>query len=86
MRLKVTFECVELDDHIVAVPVGEGAQNFRGVIKLNETAAEIFDLLKDETTEEAIITELNKRYGDDPEIVGFVREMIEYLMNEGALE
>ena len=84
-KLKYTFENMELDDHIVAVPVGDGAQAFRGVVKLNESAAEIFELLKHETTEEEVIAELKKRHGDEPEIPGFVRGAIEYLTSEGVL-
>ena len=86
MKLKYNFETMELDDRVVAVPVGDGAQEFRGVVKLNESAAEIFNLLKDETTEEAVVAKLKKSYGDDPEIVVFVQEMIEYLESEGILE
>lgn len=86
MKLKYTFESMELDDRIIAVPVGDGAQDFRGVVKLNDSAAEIFDLLKQETTEEAVVEALKARYGDDPEIPGFVREAIDYLAQEGVLE
>lgn len=86
MKLKYTFESMELDDRIIAVPVGDGAQDFRGVVKLNDSAAEIFDLLKQETTEEAVVEALKARYGDDPEISSFVREAIDYLAQEGVLE
>lgn len=62
MRLKYTFETMKLDDQIVAIPVGEGATDYHGVIKLNETAAVIFELLKQENTEESIIEALEKKY------------------------
>ena len=86
MKLKYTFESMELEDRIVTVPVGEGAQEFRGVIKLNDSALEIFELLKADTTEEAIAAELVKRHGNDPEIPGYVHEMVECLKGEGVLE
>jgi hypothetical protein len=76
---------MELDDQIVAVPVGEGSQEFRGVIKLNNSGYEIFELLKNDTTEANIIEILQKRYGYLPEIEGFVNDMITYLKNEGVL-
>lgn len=85
MKLKYSFEMMELDDRMVAVPVGDSAQEFRGVIRLNDSAAEIFDLLKQETTEEGIITELKKRYGDEPNIPDFVHEFLETLDGEGVL-
>ena len=86
MKLKYTFESMELDDRIIAVPVGDGAQDFRGVVKLNDSAAEIFDLLKQETTEEAVVEALKARYGDDPEIPGFVQKVVKSLSDEGVLE
>lgn len=85
-KLKYTFETMELDDRIVAVPVGDGAQDFRGVIKLNQSAAEIFDLLKQDTTEDAVVAELKKKYGDDTSIARYVHEAVEYFTSEGVLE
>lgn len=86
MKLKYAFEKMELEDRIVAVPVGEGAQDFRSVIKLNESASEILDLLQNETTEEEMINTLKERYEDDPMILEYVRESVEYLMDKGVLE
>jgi len=87
MKLKYTFETVELDDQVVAVPVGEGSQDFRAAVRLNDSAAEIFDLLKEDTTEEAVVEALVKRHGDDrDEVAGFVHEFIENLKKEAILE
>ena len=86
MKLKYQFECMNLDDRVVAVPVGEDAQKFQGVVRLNESAAEIFDLFREETTEEAVAAELKKRHGDSSEIPGFVHEAVLYLSGEGVLE
>lgn len=69
MRLKHAFETMKLDDQIVAIPVGEGATEYHGVIKLNETAAFIFELLKQESTEESIIDALEKEYDVSRDIV-----------------
>lgn len=62
MRLKYTFETMELDDQVVAVPVGEGAEAFHGVIRLNETGAFIFELLKNDMTERDIVDAMKKEY------------------------
>lgn len=85
-KLKYTFELMDLDDRKVAVPVGNGAEEFRGVVKLNESAAEIFELLKQDTTEGMVIAELKKKYGDDPSVPVFVREAIDYFRTEGILD
>ena len=52
MKTKYRFEIMELDDGLVAVPVGAGAEQFQGVLKLNETAKSIIELLENETTED----------------------------------
>lgn len=85
-KLKYMFETMELDDQRVAVPVGDGAQDFKGVIKLNESAAEIFELLKQETTEDAVVAKLRKKYGNDLSVAGYVHEAVEYFRSEGVLE
>ena len=38
MKIKYTFEKMELDGEIVAVPVGERAADFRAVLYVNEEA------------------------------------------------
>ena len=85
-KLKYTFETMELDDRIVAVPVGNGAQEFRGVIKLNQSAAEILNLLKQDTTEDTVVAVLKKKYDNDPSIAEYVHEAVEYFKTEGVLE
>lgn len=62
MRLKYTFEMMELDDSIIAIPLGTGATEFRGVIKLNDTAAFMLNLLKNEITEEQLVKAVAKEY------------------------
>ena len=46
MRLKQTFEVMELDDQVIAVPVGDNASQVHGLFKMNETAAFVFKLLQ----------------------------------------
>lgn len=62
MRLKCDFEVMELNEEKIAVPVGDNASTFHGVVKLNDTAAFILNLLKEETSEESIIDALASEY------------------------
>jgi len=62
LRLKYRFETMELEGETIVVPVGENVDQFRGVVKLNETAAFIFNLLKEETSEEAIVDAVEKEF------------------------
>ena len=81
MKLKYEFQTVELDDNTMAVPVGAD-DDFKAVIRLNETAAFIFDLLKEDTTIDEIVEKAAKEYDSDAEtikkyVVGFVNNLIE---------
>ena len=60
MRLKQHFECMPVMHMTVAVPMDNGS--FRGVLRLNKTAAAIVELLKEETSEEAIVDALAERF------------------------
>ena len=55
MKAKYTFEIMEIDDQMMAVPVGEVADELHGILKLNQSAAAILELLKEETSEEEIV-------------------------------
>ncbi len=86
MRLKYQFETMNLEDQIVAVPVGADVNEFRGVVKLNETSAFIFGLLTKDTTEESIVDAMEKEY-DAPrsEIAEGVRKCLGEFEEKGLL-
>jgi len=87
MKSKYTFEKMELDGEIVAVPVGEGAAELHAVLNVNEEAMRILELLQEETTEENIVAQLMKEYeGKKEEIAPLVSEYIRQLFQEGLLE
>lgn len=86
MKTKFSFEIMDLDDGLVAVPVGEGASQFHGVLKVNETAVSILKLLEKDITEEAIVDGLLKEYtGEKDQIAGFVHEFVQKLTSEGIV-
>lgn len=87
MRLKYEFIVTEIGDDLVAVPTGEGAEQFHGTIRLNEYAAEVFGLLCEDTTPEAIHLEMQRRYPDTDrdEIGNALAEFFTVLSREGLL-
>ena len=86
MKAKYSFEIMDLDDGLVAVPVGAGAEHFHGVLKVNETAVAILKLLTEDTTVDAIVDALMEEYtGEREQIAGYVREYIEKLTEEGIV-
>ena len=87
MKAKYAFEIMDLDGERVAVPVGDGAEQFHGVLKMNETASDILKLLEKDTTEDQIIIDLLKEYEGDPdEMRKYVHSYIEQLIAEGVVE
>ena len=87
MKLHYSFENVDMGNETIAVPVGSSAEQLRGIIKLNKSGEEIFDLLKTDTTEEDIINFLSAKYEDDREILaGYVYSLIEKLKSFGLIE
>ena len=87
MKLKHTFEMMELDDQIVAIPLGDGAADYHGVVKMNETGAFIFGLLKEDVTEEDILGAVSKEFAlPQDEIADSVKEYIAGFRDKGFLE
>lgn len=62
MKLKYIFVTNKVADKIVAVAVGEDAEKFGGFIKMNDTGAYIFNMLKNDVTEEEIVTSMQEEY------------------------
>ncbi len=83
MKLKYNFVTNQVADKIVAVAVGDDLEKFNGFIKMNDVAASIFGLLKEETTEEQVVESMKKLYPHDTEdeiretVKGFVEKLFE---------
>ena len=86
MHLKYYFELVELGDEIVAVPVGNDAHECGGIITLNEVSAYIFELLKEDITEEAIVRAIRMKYSAPESVVlKDVKRIIKNINDDGLL-
>ena len=85
MRLKHEFEIMEVEGQCFAVPMEQNS-GFTGVVKLTRTAAEIFRLLREETTEEAIVEAMKKRYDVSEDVLtADVHRVIQLLRDRGIL-
>lgn len=87
MKLKYNFVTNEVADKIVAVAVGDDLEKFNGFIKMNDVAADIFALLKEETTEDTVVAEMCKRYPEEneQEVRNTVKEFTAKLIEAGVL-
>lgn len=80
MKLKYNFVTNEVADKIVAVAVGDDLSEFNGFIKMNETGAYIFNMLKNDVTVDEIVTAMQKDYDDATEAE--IRETVEEFVGE----
>ncbi len=61
--------------------------NFSGLVRSNKTAAEIVELLKFDTAEENIVSEMQKKYDVSESVLKKdVRRIIEILRSIGAID
>lgn len=88
MKLKYNFVINEVADHMVAVPVGDDLGEFNGFIKMNDVGVDIFNLLKEDTTEDAMVEALKAKYteaGED-EVRENVSAFVAKLRESGVIE
>ena len=87
MKLKYNFVTNEVADKIVAVAVGEDLEKFNGFIKMNSTGAFLFELLKNDVSEDEMVNAILKAYDDATEEMAReeVKAFIAELTKSGAL-
>lgn len=86
MKLKYDFDILSLGDEIIAVPIGNATQNFHGVVKMNNSANFIFQMLKDNQTQESILEALKENYDTPvPQLKEYVIDFIEELKKQNLL-
>lgn len=88
MKLRYKFVTNRVADRIVAVAVGEDAEKFSGFIKMNDTGAYIFNMLKSDVTEDEIVASMEKEYEgvSTEELSDTVKEFIGRLKESGVIE
>ena len=67
MKLKYDFVVRSVADKMVAIPVGDATEDFNCMITLNESGAFIFELLKEEISEERLLEAFLNEYDATPE-------------------
>ena len=87
MKIKKGFVIREVAGENIAVPTGERAKYFRGMIKLNSTAKFMWDFFLEEHTEDEAVKALLAEYdvGEDDAIAG-VRSFVKTATDNGFME
>lgn len=67
MKLRGEFVVRQVMDDIVAIPVGEAALAFSGIILLNDVSRVIWQCLEQDTTPEALVQAVTDAFEVSPE-------------------
>ncbi len=87
MKINENFLLREVAGNPIVMPIGEAAERFNGMIKLNETASYLWKKLSVETTEEELLAAMTADYDIDPEKArSDIRHFVTTLRNAGLLE
>ena len=86
MKIKSGFVVRKIANQYMAVPVGARAKELHGMIGLNETAAFLWGLLKEDRTEEELAALLYDEYEiSEEEALQAVKRFRDLLKKEGVL-
>ena len=87
MRLKYKLSMMDMGGEIAAVPVGDNANEFHGMLKVNDISADILSQLEEDTTPEKVHAYLVEKYTDstEQEIGEQLASFLNQLISEGLL-
>lgn len=86
MKFKYKFIIQEVAQLYMAVAIGEGAENFKGMIKLNATGKRIFELLMEGKDVDAVVATLVEEYNaPEADIRASVVAFVDKLKQEGVV-
>lgn len=87
MKLKKGFCTQTISEGQVMVPTAEAETDFRGIVRSNETAAFVVDMLKNETTKDEILNALKQEYeGDERKMEQDLLSVLDKLKSIDAIE
>ncbi len=88
MKIKEEFVLEEVGESYIAVAVGDGADAFPGMVRMNGTGAFLWNLIKDkDMTREEILAEMLKVYDVEPDVaLSGIDAFIKQLADAGIVE
>lgn len=87
MKLKDGIVLGNVDGENFAIATGKAMKQFNGVIHNNKTAAYLFELLKEEQSEDSLVAAMLDRYDVDEDTArADIREVLEIMKNAGVLD
>lgn len=87
MKIKKGYVIRKVMGNNVVIATGEASRNFHGMVKLNDTAAEIWGYLAEGLSEEDICKSMLEKYDVAPELLkADVRSTLQTLKKQGFIE
>jgi len=87
VKIKQGFVLRKVMDNFVVVAVGDASKSFRGMIKLNATAADVWQLLENGCSEEQICDSMLEKYNVERErLASDVKAILSQFAHQGFLE
>lgn len=87
MKIKDGFVLRRILDDAVVIANGEASKNFHGIIKLNDSAADIWEWISEGLSEEEVSEKLAEKYELDlKKALADTKNMIKQMTDEGLLE
>lgn len=87
MKIKDGFVLRRVLDEAIVVASGEASKNFHGMIKLNDSAADIWGWISEGLSESEIAAKLAEKYEIAPQKAAEdTRAMIEQMLEAGIFE
>lgn len=87
MKIKEGFVLRSVMGNDVVVAVGEASKNFRGMVKLNGTAAAVWKLLEKGCSESEIVDTMFEEYEvERDQLAADVKRLLEGFEKQGFLE
>ena len=86
MQIKSGFILRKIGAQYVVAATGEASKNFNGMIRMDESGAFAFELLRNEITEEALLSALAEKYAvTASELQADLKHFLEKLKEADAL-
>ncbi len=87
MKIKEGYVIRQVMGNYVVIATGEESRNFHGMVKLNDTAANIWNYIAEGKSEDEIVAAMLKEYEvDGAKLRDDVKKTIEILVAQGLVE
>ena len=87
MKIKEGYVIRQVMGNYVVIATGEESRNFHGMVKLNETAANIWNYIAEGKNEDEIVTAMMNEYEvEEQQLRADIKKTVETLAAQGLVE